>query len=330
MLKISVIVPVYKVEPYIVRCIDSLLNQDFDAYQIIAVDDGSPDGCGVILDRYQANHPERMAVIHKTNGGLSDARNAGLNVARGNYIAFVDSDDFVTRDYLSNFWHAVQEFEADLVIGAFSYDYSSGRSRQSTHHDLPVDSPMSLASRRDLICKTPTFAWNKLYHRKFFFDLGFRFPKGTLFEDLSLVPRVILNADRVVLRSSPTYHYILRSDSIMGSGRGAEQVIGVLQGVRDYYRQQGRFEAFRDELEYIHIAHLLIGRYVFGWPAKDYLYAAARIVSEEFPGWINNRYLGELHPPEVHHALKALVRWGPGPARMFKLGKYYLEKLKSP
>ena len=104
---ISVIVPIYNVEPYLRRCVDSLLGQTYADFEVILVDDGSPDNCGAICDMYEARD-DRVRVIHKPNGGLSDARNAGLEIARGEYIAFVDSDDWVTPDYLERMLEAMQ------------------------------------------------------------------------------------------------------------------------------------------------------------------------------------------------------------------------------
>ena len=111
---ISVIVPIYKVEEYLGRCVDSLLQQSFGDFEIILVDDGSPDGCGAICDAYASQDP-RVRAVHKSNGGLSSARNAGLHVARGDVIAFVDSDDWVSPDFLEAMYVAMEREGADIV-----------------------------------------------------------------------------------------------------------------------------------------------------------------------------------------------------------------------
>lgn len=112
---ISVVVPVYKVEKYLRRCIDSILNQTFQDFELILVDDGSPDKCPDICDEYQVKS-DKVSVIHKNNGGLSDARNEGANRAKGEYITFIDSDDFVSDDYLETLWKLKSEYKADMAV----------------------------------------------------------------------------------------------------------------------------------------------------------------------------------------------------------------------
>lgn len=117
---ISIIVPVYKVEPFLRRCVDSLVNQTYHDLEIILVDDGSPDNCGKICDEYAATD-SRIHVIHKQNGGLSSARNAGLEVARGEYIAFVDSDDWVEADTYAKLYELIQQYNADIAECALRF-----------------------------------------------------------------------------------------------------------------------------------------------------------------------------------------------------------------
>ena len=122
---VSIIVPIYKVEPYLRRCLDSIVNQTYTNLEIILVDDGSPDGCPQICDMYAAKD-NRIVVIHKNNGGLSDARNAGLNICKGIYISFVDSDDWVGRDYIKILVNNAKKEQADIVIEKFIKTNSEG------------------------------------------------------------------------------------------------------------------------------------------------------------------------------------------------------------
>ena len=124
MSKISVIVPVYKVEPYIRKCVDSILGQTFSDIQVILVDDGSPDQCGKICDEY-AKQDKRVEVIHKENGGLSDARNAGVPYAKGEYIIFLDSDDYIEKDMLEYMYTRIQDSGADMATcGLYAVSYT--------------------------------------------------------------------------------------------------------------------------------------------------------------------------------------------------------------
>jgi len=117
---ITIIIPVYKVEQYLEKCLDSVINQDYPYLEIILVDDGSPDSSGKICDEY-AKNDKRIVVIHKLNGGLSDARNVAINAALGEYITFVDSDDFIEEDYISTLLNLVQKYDADIAVSPFLY-----------------------------------------------------------------------------------------------------------------------------------------------------------------------------------------------------------------
>lgn len=329
-IRISVIVPVFKVEKYLPRCLDSLIEQDFENYEIIAVDDGSPDNCGAILDEYKRRHPDLIQVIHKRNGGLSDARNTGIMAAKGLYLSFVDSDDFVTPAFLGNFWQAVETHNADLVISPFVYDYQDGQTRSSNLPQLATNTPLDAVKLKALLCITQVYAWNKLYHRKFFMEMGIRFPVGSLFEDLYVTPRVLLQAKTIVYLDKPSYHYTIRGDSIMGSGKNADQVFGILASLRDYFSGMGAASGYEAELEYLHVSHLLVGRYVYGWPDVRYLGAALQILKDEYPGWIRNPYLTSQLEPEAVGLLRTLANWGIFPALARKYTNYYLKKLLPP
>lgn len=134
---ISVIVPVYKVERYLCRCVDSIIAQTYTNLQIILVDDGSPDGSGAICDDYAAKDP-RITVIHKENGGLSDARNAGLGAARGSYIGFVDSDDYISVDMYEKLYKAIVACNADMSVCNFRYVDENGNNMEERNNALPV------------------------------------------------------------------------------------------------------------------------------------------------------------------------------------------------
>lgn len=141
--RISIIIPVYKVEKTLRRCVDSVLAQSFKDFEIILVNDGSPDECGEICDRYEKSH-DNVSVIHKENGGLSDARNAGLSMAQGEYVMFLDSDDYLANDCLS----LLQDKSADMVIGTITYTFADRKDRnQHPHKDewiYPLDYPQKL------------------------------------------------------------------------------------------------------------------------------------------------------------------------------------------
>ena len=210
---ISVIVPIYNVEPYLHRCVDSILQQTYRDFELILVDDGSPDSCGVICDEYAAADA-RVKVIHKSNGGLSDARNAGLEIAQGEYVAFVDSDDWVAPDYLEQLMTALIENAADIseceILRTEGEEtISSGESGKSATFE-------TVAAMEQLIHDGVfhQYVWNKLYRRSVIADIIF--PKGKTNEDEFWTYRVFGNAKKVTKISNVLYFYFQRPGSIMG------------------------------------------------------------------------------------------------------------------
>ena len=219
---ITVVVPVYKVEQYLCRCVDSILAQSFSDFELILVDDGSPDSCGAICDEY-AERDSRVHVIHQQNGGLSAARNTGIERALANgsqWIAFVDSDDEIAPDYLSKLYAAAAAHQADLSICDFRTVWSDIRA-----YDDPFAIPERVTTGRELLAGDEigwnwhyTLAWNKLYRISLFREL--RFPAGYIHEDQAVIHRVLGAARTVVCIPDQLYVYYRRSDSIMGAGRG--------------------------------------------------------------------------------------------------------------
>ncbi|MGJ0706244.1 glycosyltransferase family 2 protein, partial [Enterococcus avium] len=179
MCEISIIVPVYDVEKYLKKCVDSILNQTFKDFELILVDDGSPDNSGAICDQY-AEKDSRVRVIHKENGGLSDARNAGIEVARGKYLGFVDSDDFVNEDMYKQLYTSIIENNADLSICGIFDLYEGKTPIKKTEKKL-------LLNRNEAMImifhgnEISVHAYNKLYKKEIFESL--RYPVGKYHED---------------------------------------------------------------------------------------------------------------------------------------------------
>ena len=198
--EISVIVPVYKVQEFLPACLGSLAAQTFRDFELILVDDGSPDGCGAICDAW-AGRDGRVRVLHKQNGGLSSARNAGLKIARGRYIAFVDADDLVLPDYLETLYTAIRRDRADLAIGAVEDVDASGAPQQPPALTGPVRPGMSTGRALLPFLYSPqatyyTVAWNKLYAARLW--EGLRYPEGRNNEDDAVAHRLLLASRRAV------------------------------------------------------------------------------------------------------------------------------------
>lgn len=213
---LSIIVPVYDVERYLQKCIDSILAQTFTDFELILVDDGSPDNCPALCDAAAAKDA-RIRVLHQKNGGLSAARNAGLDVARGEWIGFVDSDDYIAPEMYETLYKAVQSTGADLALCDYVKVDETGALCTQTHVAVPQKSLTGRELLQKAYWTTVQIAWNKLYHRTIFAQL--RYPVGNLNEDFFVIPEICLNTQKAVVVPDVLYYYVQRGDSIMGKSR---------------------------------------------------------------------------------------------------------------
>ncbi len=213
--QISVIVPIYKVEKYVKRCVDSILNQSYPHLEIILVDDGSPDNCGKICDAY-ALQDSRVKVIHKINGGLSDARNAGIEAAHGEYLAFVDSDDWLDFDMFEQLYRLCKEHNADIAECSYRNIYNDCIKEETicSGEIIEGDGVDAIEGILDWNHFKPV-AWNKLYHKDIIGSI--RYPKGKLHEDEFTTYQYFAQAKKLVYLDVSKYNYDRsRTDSITG------------------------------------------------------------------------------------------------------------------
>jgi glycosyltransferase involved in cell wall biosynthesis len=242
---ISVIVPVYQVEQYLDECVQSILQQTYRNLELILVDDGSPDGCGRMCDEYQ-RQDDRVRVLHKENGGLSDARNAGIDMAQGDYLTFVDSDDYVRNDYLSLLLTSVRENGADIVQGKFTQiPEELGKQPDGT----PVVFTGEEAFRQLLLMKkVDVMAQNKLYKRSLFRTI--RYPYGYINEDNRTTYKLLFGAGKVVCIPDVIYFYRINMQGIMQSPFSEKrlEILSVPDEIRAYLGD--RAPAYHDEIEY--------------------------------------------------------------------------------
>lgn len=195
----SIIVPVYKVEKFLRKCLDSIAEQSFENFEVILVDDGSPDKCGSICDEY-ALKDKRFKVIHQKNTGLSGARNAGKSEAVGKYLVFVDSDDYVNNSLLSTLYSKIEEDGfPDVVL----YGYTSVFKEKNVLF-IPENIPVDEIKVKLLIDDWKNYAWNKCYKRSIFTS---DFPVGKIYEDLSTIPMVVCGTEKISIVSKSLYFY---------------------------------------------------------------------------------------------------------------------------
>ncbi len=211
---ISIIIPVYKVEKYLEKCIQSVINQTYENLQIILVDDGSPDNCGKICDEY-AKKDHRIEVIHKSNGGLSDARNKGLEMAKGEYIGFVDSDDYIEADMYEVLYNLLKQYNADVSICNF-YTVSQGKiSIKNADNGINEYNRIEILKEILLDKNIQSYAWNKLYKKELFDEI--KYPIGKKYEDIGTTFYLLEKCNKVVVTGKSEYYYINRQDSIVNN-----------------------------------------------------------------------------------------------------------------
>lgn len=259
---ISVIVPVYKVEKYLDRCVASIVNQTYHNLEIILVDDGSPDRCGEMCDVW-AQKDDRIRVIHKPNGGLSDARNAGIEQAQGRFLGFVDSDDYITSD-MYEYLYAHRVNGGICSCGYIEVDESARKNKKEDKKHFPIANEYDFSGgvrlylhdeigqgfyRRSLTLGS--YAWNKLYDRSVFNNV--RFPKGQNYEDVFIILALLHNAKSFKTLSECKYYYVQREDSITHvSGKVA---IDILKARK---RQLSLVKKYKLESELIVMAEMLV------------------------------------------------------------------------
>ena len=211
---ISIIIPVYKVEEYLEKCIESVLKQTYTNLQIILVDDGSPDNCGKICDEY-AKKDSRIEVIHKANGGLSDARNVGISKAKGRYIGFVDSDDYIKEDMYEILLNLIKKYDADVSICNL-YDVIDGNECiRNKENGIREYSRIDILKEILLDKNIQSYAWNKLYKKELFDEI--KYPIGKKYEDIGTTFYLFEKCNKIVVTSEPEYYYLKRADSLVNN-----------------------------------------------------------------------------------------------------------------
>lgn len=210
---ISVVVPVYKVEDYLKKCVDSIINQTYTNLEIFLVDDGSPDNCGKICDEYQEKD-KRIKVIHKENGGLSDARNSAIDQAKGELITFIDSDDYIENDYIELLYNNLKNNDCDISTCSYQCFYDKVE-LDKTDEKITVFTSEEALENMFYQKQTTTSAWGKLYKIKLFNEV--RYPKGKICEDLDTTYKLFAKSKKIVISSLKKYYYLQRTNSIINS-----------------------------------------------------------------------------------------------------------------
>ena len=246
---ITIVVPVYKVEEYLERCVDSILNQTFTDFELLLVDDGSPDNCGKICDEY-AEKDNRIFVIHQKNGGLSAARNTGINwfyeQNRSDYITFVDSDDWLHPEYLKILMNGITENHVKISVCDFKRVTAEIPNENYNNINFELNTPEDFLVNHFW---QYNYAWGKLYHKSVFCDV--RFPIGKIFEDTFTTYKVLHKCEKIAYTELQLYYYFQNEQGISHSlWKPAELVIfDAMQEQMQFYKEKGLQKAYAKEFE---------------------------------------------------------------------------------
>ena len=242
--RVSIIIPVYKVEKYLEKCIESILKQSYQDLEVILIDDGSPDECGKICDSY-AERDKRIHVIHKENGGVARARNDGLNIATGDYISFIDSDDWIAEDAYERMVRCIRQYKADCVIGGCVTVKEKGgelkfpKNRFSYREEcVPAEDVM-----KNLLLHASA-VWNRLFRKEVFEEL--RFPVNRVNDDEVMALHAYAKCKKIVFLNRPTYYYRIRENSITTSSFS-------IRNMDYYYNSLDNAEFIAKEFPQLHL-----------------------------------------------------------------------------
>ena len=282
MVDISIIVPVYNVELYLDRCIKSLVNQTYKNIEIILVNDGSTDKSGIICDEYCSKF-ENIKVIHKKNGGLSDARNYGLKMASGKYILFVDSDDYINEDSCERFAEYMN-LDLEVLIGDVTKKIKNNSILMVHQLDLLNIQTTGKEFLKNELKKTGEIgieAWRNLYLKEFLIKNNLFFKKGILHEDEQWTPRVLLLAERVMYTGINFYYYIIRENSITQSKKKYKNAIDL---INTCYELETIFKVIEDQE-----LNKLLNNYIL----KNYLGAIymGKLYKNEYKSYLNDNFV---------------------------------------
>ena len=247
--KVSVIVPVYNVEKYLVRCINSLLNQTLQDFEIIFIDDGSTDNSKKIIEKHLNLHREKIKYYYKENGGLSSARNYGIPYARGEYIAFLDSDDYIEPTMYEEMYNIAKKENSDMVECDFIWEYPDKQK---------YDCGQIYNDKKEALEKARVVAWNKLIKRDILEKEKIEFPFGLRYEDVEFFYKLVPSLNKISFVKKFFIHYVQRNNSIVNTQNSkTRDIFKVLDNVIDYYKKNNYYQEYKNQLEYTYTRLLL-------------------------------------------------------------------------
>ena len=320
--KATVVVPVYNVEKYLEKCVDSILAQTEPDFELLLVDDGSTDGSGRLCDKL-AEKDGRVRVIHQKNQGLGGARNTGIQQAQGDWLLLVDSDDWIEPQTLEKTMEAGLREEADLVMFAYRSVDEGGRILQTYMENAPKDRGLPLEQQPALLLTSPS-ACIRLYRRELLERTGILFPPRVWYEDMRTTPKLLAEARQVVYLDYVGYNYFSRTGSITKNQNAARnrEIVEAFDDLLPWFQRQGLFEKYRQELCYLVVYHAYLTasvRVILADRKSPLLARLAAYLQEQFPTWQKNAYLPRLGAKRRLLVSLLGIKWYWAVALLFKL-----------
>lgn len=300
-IKVSIIVPIYNVEQYCRECFESLLSQTLDNIEVLLVNDGTKDSSGIIANEFANKHSDIFRYFEKPNGGLSDARNYGILNARGEYIAFVDSDDYVASTMFEKLYKKAKFEDANIVECEFEYVYERKKRCKPIH--FPKYKNIS-----DCLIRAYPNAWNKIYKRTWIQSLGITFPKGLWHEDIEFFFKILPFSGRVPFTvHEPLYFYRQRDESIMNKPNHKILDLHIIYAnIFKYYSERELLLKYKDAIEYKYLKTTCCNFLKRMLKIKDQKFRTA-IINESWtlftkscPNWRRNPYLKKITPINIY------------------------------
>ncbi len=292
--RFSLIVPVYRVEAYLPKCIESVLAQTCQDYELLLIDDGSPDGCGKLCDDYAAKYPDKLRAIHQPNGGAGAARNRGIQLASGEYLLFVDGDDSLSPDFLAALSAVIQKTPADLILFGAQVE-RDGKKVDELHENVPAKMLLSVKDEPTLYFGVMA-PWNRAYRRALFTEHDIDFATKVWYEDIRVVTKLLAVAQTAYRLPGAYYHYLQREGSAMNNknvARNAE-ILQAYDDILTWYEAHGYLETRREELTFQAMQHILLAATVrvLLIDRKSHLVEEFHAYMEQhFPTYRENKYL---------------------------------------
>lgn len=288
-MKVSIIIPVYNIENYLSKCLDSVINQNFNDYEIIIINDGSTDNSSKIISDYQKKFPNKIVSIDKQNEGQAIARNIGIQKARGKYIMFVDGDDYIDENTLRICYDEAQKKEADIVCFG---------------HHMVIDGKIYTTENSKMIVEDVVKDFilrqmgpcEKFIKRSLIIENNLYFPKLRAYEDIAVIPAYAIYTNKIVNIDEGLYYYLLRTGSTMNQtvySKKLEHIFDAMNNLYELFEKSNKLNQYYDEIEFLFIKHLLHGaglRFIKFDNYLNNLNQIIKIMQIRFPKWTKNKY----------------------------------------